>query len=154
VSTSDKDFAQLVRPGITLVNTMSGSVTDEDGVMQKFGVRPDQVVDLLALMGDSVDNVPGVDKCGPKTAAKWLGKYQTLDGVIGNAAAIGGKIGDNLRAALPRLPLNRELVTIRTDLPLPLAPTELAPRPRDTEALRTLYTRYEFRQALKELDAP
>ena len=153
VSTSDKDFAQLVRPGITLVNTMSGSVLDPVGVEEKFGVRPEQVVDLLALMGDSVDNVPGVEKCGPKTAAKWLAQYGTLDAVIANATAIGGKIGENLRTALPRLPLNRELVTIRTDVPLPLAPHQLACRPRDLEALRRLYTRYEFRQALRELDS-
>ena len=153
VSTSDKDFAQLVRPGITLVNTMSGSVLDEAGVVEKFGVRPEQVVDLLALMGDTVDNVRGVDKCGPKTAAKWLGQYGTLDGVMANHAAIGGKIGDNLRAVLQRLPLNRQLVTIRTDVPLPLGPRDLARRERDVEALRTLYARYEFRQALKELDA-
>ncbi len=122
ISTSDKDFAQLVRPGITLTNTMTGSVLDDAGVMEKFGVRPDQVVDLLALMGDTVDNVPGVEKCGPKTAAKWLGEYQTLDAVMAGADRIGGKIGENLRAALPRLPLNRQLVTIKTDVPLDQAP--------------------------------
>ena len=93
ISTGDKDFAQLVRPGITLTNTMTGSVLDDAGVMEKFGVRPDQVVDLLSLMGDTVDNIPGVDKCGPKTAAKWLGEYGTMDAVIANADKIGGKIG-------------------------------------------------------------
>ena len=123
VSTSDKDFVQLVRPGISLVNTMSGSRMDSDeAVMEKYGVRPDQIIDLLALMGDSVDNVPGVEKCGPKTAAKWLGLYDSLDGVIANADSIKGKVGDNLRAALERLPLNRELVTIRTDVPLDRGP--------------------------------
>jgi DNA polymerase-1 len=102
ISTSDKDFAQLVRPGITLNNTMTGSVMDEAGVVEKFGVRADQIVDFLALMGDTVDNVPGVDKCGPKTAAKWLAEYNDLDAVIAGAERIGGKIGENLRSALPR----------------------------------------------------
>ncbi|HQX92785.1 MAG TPA: 5'-3' exonuclease H3TH domain-containing protein, partial [Thermomonas sp.] len=94
VSTSDKDMAQLVRPGIKLVNTMSGSTLDSDAaVLAKFGVRADQIIDFLALMGDAVDNIPGVPKCGPKTAAKWLAEYHTLDGVIANAGKIGGKIG-------------------------------------------------------------
>jgi DNA polymerase-1 len=152
ISTGDKDFAQLVRPGVGLVNTMSGSRMDADAaVIEKFGVRADQIVDLLALMGDTVDNVPGVEKCGPKTAAKWLDQYGSLDGVIANAAAIKGKIGDNLRAALSRLPLNRDLVTIKTDVALALAPADLALRERDVEALRALYARYGFNQALKEL---
>jgi DNA polymerase-1 len=152
ISTGDKDFAQLVRPGITLTNTMTGSVLDDAGVFEKFGVRPDQVVDLLALMGDTVDNVPGVDKCGPKTAAKWLGEYGTLAAVIAAAEKIGGKIGENLRTALPRLPLNQQLVTIKTDVPLELGPADLKLRARDVEALRGLYTRYGFNAALKELD--
>ncbi len=119
ISTGDKDFAQLVRPGIELVNTMTGSRMDSDAaVMEKFGVRADQIIDLLALMGDAVDNVPGVEKCGPKTAAKWLAEYQHLDGVMAAAPSMKGKIGENLRAALERLPLNRELVTIRTDVQL------------------------------------
>ncbi|MBW8313063.1 MAG: DNA polymerase I [Rhizobium sp.] len=152
ISTGDKDFAQLVRPGITLTNTMTGSVTDEAGVVEKFGVRPDQVVDLLALMGDTVDNVPGVDKCGPKTAAKWLAQYDSLDGVIAHAADIGGKIGENLRAALGRLPLNQALVTIKTDVPLEQPPQQLKLRPRDVDALRELYARYGFNAALRELE--
>ncbi|TNJ33064.1 DNA polymerase I [Arenimonas terrae] len=152
ISTGDKDFAQLVRPGITLTNTMTGSVLDDAGVFEKFGVRPDQVVDLLALMGDTVDNVPGVDKCGPKTAAKWLAEYGTLEAVIAGAEKIGGKIGENLRAALPRLPLNQQLVTIKTDVPLDQGPADLKLRARDVEALRGLYTRYGFNAALKELD--
>ena len=152
ISTGDKDFAQLVRPGITLTNTMSGSVLDEPAVREKFGVRPDQIVDYLALMGDTVDNVPGVDKCGPKTAAKWLGEYGTVDAVIANAERIGGKIGENLRAALPRLPLNRQLVTIKTDVELDQHANELKLRPRNTDALRELYARYGFNAALKELD--
>ena len=153
VSTSDKDFAQLVRPGITLVNTMSGSRLDEAGVVEKFGVRPAQIIDYLALMGDSVDNIPGVDKCGPKTAAKWLGEYGTLDGVIEAAAKMGGKIGENLRAALTRLPLNRQLTTIVTDVELDRGPTDLKLRPRDVEALKQLYTRYGFNAALRDLEA-
>ncbi len=153
ISTSDKDFAQLVRPGIELVNTMSGSRLDSDeSVLEKFGVKPAQIVDYLALMGDAVDNVPGVEKCGPKTAAKWLGEYASLDGVIGHAAEIKGKIGDNLRAALSRLPLNRELVTIKTDVALDGGPDSLVLRERHTDDLRVLYKRYGFNQALKELD--
>jgi DNA polymerase-1 len=151
ISTGDKDFAQLVRPGVKLVNTMSGSVLDEAGVMEKFGVRPDQIVDYLALMGDSVDNIPGVDKCGPKTAAKWLAEHGDLDTVMAKADALGGKIGENLRAALPRLPLNRQLVTIKIDVPLEQRPQQLALRPRDVAALTELYTRYGFHAALREL---
>lgn len=153
VSTGDKDMAQLVSPHVTLINTMSNTVMDGDGVMAKFGVRPDQIVDFLTLTGDTVDNVPGVSKCGPKTAAKWLAEYGTLDGVIANAAKVGGKIGECLRDALPLLPLSRELVTIKTDVPLEFGPTDLAQRPADTAQLRELYTRYEFKAALKDLDA-
>jgi len=153
ISTGDKDFAQLVRPGVRLVNTMTGSQMDSDeAVMAKFGVRAGQIVDLLALMGDAVDNVPGVEKCGPKTAAKWLAEYGTLDAVMAHADGIKGKIGENLRAALPRLPLNRTLVTIKTDVPLPGGPRSLALRERDAQALAGLYRRYGFTQALKELE--
>ena len=158
VSTGDKDMAQLVRDangraGIALVNTMSGSRIDSDAaVMDKFGVRADQIVDFLALMGDKVDNIPGVDKCGPKTAAKWLAEHGTLDGVIAAADGIKGKIGENLRAVLPRLPLNRDLTTIRIDLDLPCAPEQLVLRERDADALRGLYARYGFKQALRDLD--
>jgi len=153
ISTGDKDFAQLVRPGVVLVNTMSGGKLDSDeAVVGKFGVRAAQIVDYLALMGDKVDNIPGVDKCGPKTAAKWLGEHGDLDAVIANADKVGGKIGENLRAALARLPLNRQLATIKTDVVLQQAPADLALRERDAETLRTLYARYGFNQALKELD--
>ena len=159
ISTGDKDFAQLVRPAVAgeglveLVNTMTGSRMDSDGaVMDKFGVLPGQIVDLLALMGDSVDNIPGVPKCGPKTAAKWLGEYGTLDGVIANADAVKGKIGDSLREALPHLPLSRQLATIKTDVALDVAPPDLRLRARDVDGLRGLYARYGFHQALKELD--
>ena len=152
ISTSDKDFAQLVRPGLALVNTMSGSRLDSDAaVIAKFGVRAEQIVDFLALMGDSVDNIPGVDKCGPKTAAKWLAEYGTLENVIAHADAIKGKIGENLRAALPRLPLNRQLATIKLDVALDGGPTTLALREPHVDDLRVLYARYGFNQALKEL---
>ena len=158
ISTSDKDFAQLVHnadggAGVALVNTMSGSRLDSEArVVEKFGVRPEQIVDYLALMGDSVDNIIGVDKCGPKTAAKWLAEYGTLDAVIANADAVKGKVGENLRAALPRLPLNRQLATIKVDVPLDRAPTELVLRDRHVDELRVLYARYGFKQALRELD--
>ena len=153
ISTSDKDFAQLVRPGVALVNTMTGHrmVSDAD-VEAKFGVPPSRIIDYLALTGDKVDNVPGVDKCGPKTAAKWLAQYGSLDEVMAHAGDVGGKIGGNLREALEQLPLSRDLVTIRTDVALPLAPTELVLRERDADTLRTLFTRYGFTQALRELD--
>ena len=159
ISTSDKDFAQLVQGfdgggRIELVNTMSGSRLDsDDAVIAKFGVPPARIVDLLALMGDTVDNVPGIDKVGPKTAAKWLGEHGSLDGVIAAAPTIKGKIGDNLRAGLERLPLNRQLVTIKTDVAMDLPARALLLRERDTERLRDLYARYGFSQALRELQA-
>jgi len=153
ISTGDKDFAQMVGKHTLLINTMTNTTLDTDGVIAKFGVRPEQIVDYLSLMGDSIDNVPGVEKCGPKTAAKWLAEYGNLDALLANADKIGGKIGENLRAAIPRLPLSRELVTIRTDVPLEFAPVDLALRDRDVEALRELYARYDFKAALKDLDA-
>src|SRR5690348_11139014 len=149
ISTGDKDFAQLVGPNITLVNTMSGSLLDREGVIEKFGVPPERVIDLLALMGDSIDNIPAVPKCGPKTAAKWIGEYGDLDGVIAHAGEVGGKIGENLRATLPQLPLSRQLATIKTDCELEVGPTDLVLRPRDVDVLRELYTRYAFTQDRK-----
>ena len=153
ISTGDKDLAQLVGPRVTLVNTMTNVTLDIAGVTEKFGVPPERIVDFLSLTGDSIDNVPGVTKCGPKTAAKWLAEYGSLDGVIANADKVGGKIGEYLREALPGLPLSRELVTIRTDVELERGPADLTLRERDTAALRELFTRYEFKAALKELDA-
>ncbi|MFO0041979.1 MAG: DNA polymerase I, partial [Pseudomonadota bacterium] len=152
ISTGDKDFAQLVGPHVTLVNTMTGTVTGREGVIEKFGVPPDRITDFLALQGDSIDNIPGVEKCGPKTAAKWLAEYDTLEDVIANADQVGGKIGDHLRAALPRLPLSKQLATIRTDVDLPLGPRQLNRREPDTGRLRELYLRYGFIQALKEIE--
>jgi DNA polymerase-1 len=152
ISTGDKDFAQLVDDRITLVNTMTNTTMDVDGVFAKFGVRPDQIVDYLTLTGDSVDNVPGVEKCGPKTAAKWLAEYGTLEALIAAADKVGGKIGENLRTALPRLPLSKDLVTIRINTPLEVGPTDLHQRQSDNEALLELYRRYDFKAALKELE--
>jgi DNA polymerase I len=153
ISTGDKDFAQLVSPHITLVNTMTRTSMDRNGVIEKFGVPPERIVDFLALTGDTVDNVPGVTKCGPKTAAKWLAEYGSLDALVSNAGNVGGKIGENLREALGHLPLSRELVTIKTDVPLDLKVTDLALRDADVDALIALYRRYEFNAALKELEA-
>ena len=153
VSTGDKDMAQLVDAHVKLVNTMTNTTLDEQGVVEKFGVRADQIADYLALTGDTVDNVPGVEKCGPKTAAKWLAEYETLAGVIENADKIGGKIGENLRKALPYLPLSRTLTIIKTDVALDETPNDLLLRDADINKLREFYTHYEFKAALKELDA-
>jgi DNA polymerase-1 len=152
VSTGDKDFAQLVGPKILLVNTMSRTRMGRAGVIEKFGVPPERIIDYLTLMGDSIDNIPGVPKCGPKTAAKWLNEYGSLDAVIAHADDVKGKIGENLRATLPQLPLSHQLATIKTDVALDAGPRDLTLRARDVDALRGLYARYEFRQALAELD--
>ncbi len=151
VSTGDKDLAQLVDARVTLVNTMSNETLDAAGVLAKFGVPPERIVDYLTLVGDKVDNVPGVDKVGPKTAVKWLTQYGSLDGVIAAAPGIGGAVGDNLRRALDFLPLARRLVTVRCDVELPLALTELAPRDPDRAALAELFARYEMRSWQKEV---
>ena len=155
ISTGDKDLAQLVNEHVTLVNTMNGERLDADGVLAKFGVRPDQIVDFLTLVGDSVDNVPGVDKVGPKTAAKWLAEYGTLAAVVADAEKIGGKVGENLRAALDWLPTARKLVTVRTDGDLGAQLPHfdaLAVRSPDHARLRELFERWEFRSFLKDLE--
>ncbi|HEX6637452.1 MAG TPA: DNA polymerase I [Steroidobacteraceae bacterium] len=152
ISTGDKDMAQLVSPRITLINTMSNTVLDRDGVKNKFDVFPEQIIDYLALVGDSSDNIPGIDKVGPKTAAKWLGQYQTLDVLVANAANVSGKVGENLRAGLGTLELARKLATIRTDVTLPVTLDELKRRPPDVTALRELYSRLELRSLLKQLE--
>ena len=153
ISTGDKDMAQLVGPHVTLVNTMTNEKLDEAGVQEKFGVPPARIVDYLALVGDSVDNIPGVDKVGPKTAAKWLSQYGDLDNLIAHADEIKGVVGENLRKALPWLTQARELVRIVRDLALPVHVTDLTPRPPDVAELRRLFTRFGFRNWLKELDA-
>ncbi|HEX7972056.1 MAG TPA: DNA polymerase I [Thiobacillus sp.] len=153
VSTGDKDMAQLVNDHVTLVNTMSQETLDPAGVATKFGIPPERIVDYLALVGDAVDNVPGVAKCGPKTAVKWLAEYGTLDTLLAHADAIKGVVGDNLRAARDWLPQARVLVTIKTDVALPFEFDALTLQPRNRDALRTLFERYEFRTWLRELDA-
>jgi DNA polymerase I len=152
ISTGDKDMAQLVDGSITLINTMSNSVLDRAGVKAKFDVHPEQIIDYLALVGDSSDNIPGIEKVGPKTAAKWLGQYGTLDNLIAHAQEIGGKVGENLRAGLATLELSRKLATIRTNLDMPLSSEQLIPAAPDVEQLRELYTRYELRMLLRQLD--
>jgi DNA polymerase-1 len=152
ISTGDKDMAQLVDPKITLINTMSNTVLDREGVKAKFDVFPEQIIDYLALVGDSSDNIPGIDKVGPKTAAKWLAQYQTLDRLVTEAANVAGKVGENLRAGLGTLELARKLATIRTDVPLPLTLDELKRRAPDTTALRELYSKLELRSLLKQLE--
>ncbi|HEY5700778.1 MAG TPA: 5'-3' exonuclease H3TH domain-containing protein, partial [Gammaproteobacteria bacterium] len=151
ISTGDKDMAQLVDPRISMENTMDGGRLDPDGVKQKFGVAPEQIVDYLTLVGDSVDNVPGVPKVGPKTAVKWLDAYGTLDAIIDRAAEIKGKVGENLRASLDQLPMSRELVTIKRDVALDVAPKDLELGQADTTALRECYSRLEFKTWLSEL---
>ncbi|MGB5199147.1 MAG: DNA polymerase I [Sedimenticolaceae bacterium] len=152
VSTGDKDMAQLVNQHVTLINTMTDTLLDEAGVQAKFGVRPDQMVDFLALTGDSVDNIPGVPKCGPKTAAKWLNQFGTLDEVMARADEVKGKIGENLRAALDQLPLSRALTEIKTDVPLASGPNDLKPCGGDSAALRRHFERLESRRLLASLD--
>jgi DNA polymerase-1 len=152
ISTGDKDMAQLVSESISLVNTMSNTVLDRAGVKAKFDVFPEQIIDYLALVGDSSDNIPGIDKVGPKTAAKFLNQYGTLDGLIEHVAEVSGKVGENLRAGLETLELSRKLATIHSSLDLPITLEELTPSPPDVAQLRELYTRYEFRALLRQLD--
>jgi DNA polymerase-1 len=151
ISTGDKDMTQLVNQFITCVNTMTGSVLDRAGVKAKFDVYPEQIVDYLALVGDTIDNIPGVPKVGPKTAAKWLNEYSTLDNLIANAAKVEGKVGESLREHLSTLELSRKLAKIETDLKLDLTTAALAPRPPDNERLRALYTRLELKTLLRQL---
>lgn len=151
VSTGDKDMAQLVNEHVTLVNTMSRETLDIAGVQGKFGVKPEQIIDYLTLVGDTSDNVPGINKCGPKTAVKWLDQYHTLDNLLANADAIPGKIGEHLRAGIPHLPLSKRLVTIKTDVELPVSFTEITQLPENREQLIELCREYEFKTWLKDL---
>ena len=151
ISTGDKDLAQLVTDKVTLVNTMSDTTLTPAGVSEKFGVPPERIIDFLALTGDSVDNVPGIPKCGPKTAAKWLNAYGTLDGVVASANDIGGKIGETFREHMHVLPLSKALVTIKTDCELPVGLEELSRSSSDLERLTVLYTELELNQFLKQL---
>ena len=154
ISTGDKDMAQLVTENITLENTMSNTTMDINGVIEKFGVKPEQIIDYLALMGDSVDNIPGVPKVGPKTAAKWLGLYETLDNLIENADKIKGKVGENLRNSLEQLPLSRELTTIKCDLALPYTIDDLKCQAQDKAELKHQLEHLGFSAWLRMLDVP
>ncbi|MEO8849414.1 MAG: DNA polymerase I, partial [Casimicrobiaceae bacterium] len=156
ISTGDKDLAQLVDAGITCINTMSNDKLDEAGVLAKFGISAGQLLDYLTLIGDAVDNVPGVDKVGPKTAVKWLAQYGSLDNIVAHAGEIGGVVGENLRNRLEWLPKARELLTVRTDCALPAPYFELTIGAADEEALRPLYERFGFRSWLRgnASDAP
>jgi DNA polymerase-1 len=153
ISTGDKDIAQLVSPGVELVNTMTSERLDESGVEMKFGVKPERIIDYLALVGDAVDNVPGVDKVGPKTAVKWLTQYGTLDDVMRHAGEIGGIVGENLRRTLDWLPKARELLTIKCDVDLPVGPADLAPRPQDAAKLADLFDRFGFKSWKREVES-
>jgi DNA polymerase-1 len=152
ISTGDKDMAQLVNDHVSLINTMSETFTDRDAVMEKFGVKPEQIIDYLALMGDSVDNIPGVPKCGPKTAAKWLQAYDSLENLMTRADEIKGKIGENLRQSLAFLPLSKELATIKLDVALDLGPGDFAPGEPDVERLRRHYQRMDSNRLLATLE--
>ena len=152
VSTGDKDLAQLVSDNVTLVNTMDDTRLDRDGVKKKFDVQPEQIVDYLALVGDTSDNIPGVPKVGPKTAAKWLNEYGTAEGVVEHAEAIKGKVGESLRDHVEQLWLSRKLAKIACDIELDISIDDLDARSPDTAALRKLYGRYELRSLLRQLD--
>ncbi|MCF6252871.1 MAG: DNA polymerase I [Methylococcaceae bacterium] len=154
ISTGDKDMAQLVTDSITLENTMSNTTMDINGVIEKFGVKPSQIIDYLALMGDSVDNIPGVPKVGPKTAAKWLGQYETMENLIENADKIKGKVGENLRASLKQLPLSKQLTTIKCDLGLPYTIDDLKCQSQDKAELRQQLEQLGFSAWLRMLAVP
>ena len=151
ISTGDKDMAQLVNEQVSLVNTMTDKVLDVQGVVDKFGVLPEQIIDYLALMGDTVDNIPGIPKVGPKTAAKWLNEFQTLEQVIASAESIKGKVGENLRASLDQLPLSKALTTIKCDLSLPYTMEDLKLKSVDKAALQSLASDLGFVSWSKKL---
>ena len=150
ISTGDKDMTQLVCENVSVVNTMSGELLDESGVLKKFGVGPELITDYLALIGDKSDNVPGVDKVGPKTAVKWLNEYSDIEGVKENSESIGGKVGENLRSSIEMLDLAHELVKIKTDVELELGIEDLARSEPDTEKLTEIYKELEFNAWLQE----
>jgi len=152
ISTGDKDMAQLVTSNTTLINTMNNQAMDEAGVVEKFGVRADQIIDYLALVGDTSDNIPGVPSCGPKTAAKWLAQHDSLQGVMDNAEDVKGKIGEKLRASIEFLPMSYELATIKTDVDLDTSLDKLVMGEPDNKALEKLYIELEFKSMLKDLD--
>ncbi len=152
VSTGDKDMAQLVSDHVTLINTMTDTRMDRDGVVEKFGIGPEQIVDYLALVGDKVDNIPGVNKCGPKTAVKWLQAWDNLDNIIEHSDEVKGKIGEYLREATETLPLSRQLATIKTDVDLEFGLEDLKLRTQDDGQLLELFREYELRSWIAELE--
>ncbi len=156
VSTGDKDLAQLVTDHVTLINTMTNETLDRAGVMAKFGVPPERIVDYLSLIGDTVDNVPGVEKCGPKTAMKWLTQYETLDGIVAHADEIKGAVGDNLRRLSTFCRWRRKLVTVQTECDLTAiscrSKKRLQSRPESREELRDVFTRHGFKTWLREVE--
>ena len=153
ISTGDKDMAQLVNPHVSLINTMTNTTMDEAGVVEKFGVRPDQIIDYLALVGDTSDNIPGVPSCGPKTAVKWLAAHNDLKTVMAEADSVKGKIGEKLRASLDFLPLSQTLTTIKTDVPMELSIEQLTIDVHDADALSALYEEQGFRTWSREIEA-
>jgi DNA polymerase-1 len=153
ISTGDKDLAQLVDAHVTLVNTMDNTTLDRAGVEQKFGVTPEQIADYLALVGDPIDNIPGIAGVGPKTAVKWLQQFHDLETLKARAGEVGGKIGDRLREALGTLALSKDLATIRCDVELPVTFADLARRPPDVERLGALFERLEFTRLLRRVRA-
>ncbi len=152
VSTGDKDLAQMVNDRIHLINTMSNTYFDRDGVVEKYGVPPERIIDYLTLMGDTADNVPGVPKVGPKTAVKWINEYGSLDEIISRADEIKGKVGENLREFLPKLPLSKELVTLKYDVELDCGPEDLIISKPDNTTLRKIYSYWNFRSWLAQLE--
>ena len=152
ISTGDKDMAQLVNQSVTLVNTMTETMMDRDGVIEKFAVPPELIIDYLALMGDTVDNIPGVPKVGPKTAAKWLNEFGSLESLIDRATEIKGKVGENLRNSLEQLPLSKALTTIKTDVEVPISLKDLKRDPADRDLLLKEFGRLEFKGWLAELE--
>jgi DNA polymerase-1 len=151
VSTGDKDLAQLVNKHVTLINTMTNEKLDIEGVKNKFGLMPNQIIDYLTLIGDTSDNVPGVEKVGPKTALKWLNEYQTLDNIVNNAAQFSGVVGENLRKALDWIPKAKDLITIRCDLDIDKNWDNFKPKAQDPSTLENLYQRFEFKNWLNEI---
>ncbi|MEC7791652.1 MAG: 5'-3' exonuclease H3TH domain-containing protein, partial [Pseudomonadota bacterium] len=151
IASGDKDLAQLVGDKVLLMDSMKGITYNTAGVVNKFGVPPERMVDFLTLVGDSVDNIPGVPKVGPKTASKWLNEFGSLDELVQHADDISGKVGENLRAALDQLPMSRALATIKLDVQLDVHPDGLQLQPADKSRLRTLYAGLEFKTWLSEL---
>jgi len=153
ISTGDKDLAQLVNEHVTLINTMNDSLSTPESVVEKFGVRPDQIIDYLALVGDSADNIPGIPKCGPKTAVKWLNSFGNIHNLVENAPMIGGKIGENLRNNLDQLALSKELTTIKLDCDLPVHLEDIQRKPADMQRLQELFAEYDLKNWLNQVMA-